>query len=308
MSGGPRTIRDLPPLPPRPVDMHKGQAGRVAIIAGSRGMSGAAVLAGLSALRGGAGLVRVCTPASVLPIIAAGEPCLMTQALPETDQGQADGSNAFRALDLNWPTVVALGPGLGTTSPVQEFVTQVVTRAQVPLVLDADGINCLAGGTLPQWWKQRAPETTVVTPHPGEMKRLRSAAGLSPLDAQDDDGRIRIAHEYAQLTGCVVVLKGHHTVVATASSVYVNTTGNPGMATGGMGDVLTGLIAALIAQGLAPADAARLGVAVHGAAADLLARQLAPVGFLAREVADMIPVALAQTARAPMGFVSLSES
>jgi NAD(P)H-hydrate epimerase len=134
------------------------------------------------------------------------------------------------------------------------------------------------------------------------MARLREAAGLPELMGSDDDTRLRIAHEYAQLTGLTVVLKGHRTVVCTPNEAYVNTTGNPGMATGGMGDVLTGLIAALLAQGLNAYDGARLAVHCHGLAADMCAKRIGPVGYLARDVAETLPAALARASNARIGF------
>jgi hydroxyethylthiazole kinase-like uncharacterized protein yjeF len=298
-------VSELPRLAPRPAQMHKGQAGRVVIVAGSPGMSGAAVLAGLAALRGGAGLVRVCTPASVQPIVAASEPCLMTTGLPENGRGEVDAERALGAIGLEWADVVALGPGIGQSQGARRLVAELLTAAQQPLVIDADGLNNLAAGCAgARWWEQRSGLPTLVTPHPGEMARLRRAAGLAGELTDTDQARLQVAYEYAMLTGAVVVLKGYRTVVCGHEAAYINTTGNPGMATGGMGDVLTGLIASLAAQGLSLFDAARLGVYCHGLAADLLAKRIAPVGYLAREVADAIPAALAQACQAPMGFRS----
>jgi NAD(P)H-hydrate epimerase len=281
--------------------MHKGQAGRVAIIAGSRGMSGAAVLCGLGALRGGAGLVRVYCPQSIQPIVAASEPCLMTVPLPEDAAGRIASGPAGSKLDLDWPTAVALGPGLGQAAELAQFVRYVLRSFAGPLVVDADGLNNLApeGADI---WKARGSRATVITPHPGEMARLRKGAGLPELVGDSDETRRRIAHEYACLAGITVVLKGHRTVVCTPEQVYINTTGNPGMATGGMGDVLTGLIAALLAQGMSAFDAARLAVYVHGLAADRCAKQIAPIGYLARDVADALPPALHEASRPRMGF------
>ena len=300
----PNIVTDIPRLPPRPPEMHKGQAGHVAIIAGSRGMSGAAVLSGLGALRGGAGLVRVCTPESVQPIVAAGEPCLMTVLLPETREGLLDG---LEALDQTWAHALAVGPGLGQSPRLQGLLWKLVESADVPLVIDADGLNNLAGEASSsdetrRRWRGLPDRPTIITPHPGEMARLRKSCGLPELKGNDDQTRLRIAHEFASYADIVVVLKGHRTVVCTRDEAYVNTTGNSGMATGGMGDVLTGLIAALLAQGLSAFDAARLGVYCHAAAADLLARQIGPFGYLAREVADALPAVLEQAARSPIGF------
>ncbi|RMF72377.1 MAG: NAD(P)H-hydrate dehydratase [Planctomycetota bacterium] len=185
---------------------------------------------------------------------------------------------------------------------------EVFRRANGAVVLDADGLNALAefrGGDanpLVANGSDCKRPAMIVTPHPGEMARLRAAAGMPELKGDDDETRLRVAHEYAIRSGATVVLKGHRTVVCTSDRAYINTTGNPGMATGGMGDVLTGLIAALLGQGLEPFDAGRLAAHVHGAAADLCARRVGPVGYLARDVAEHIPPALAQVISAPIGF------
>ncbi len=291
----PPVTSDVPTLPPRDAATHKGQVGRVAIIAGSRGLSGAACLSGLGALRGGAGLVRVYTPESVRPLVAASEPCLMTVALPEDGDGRIVNS-----AETAWATVAAIGPGLGTNFTLPAVVASFLADFAGPVVIDADGLNNLAA--VSHWWAARANRPTVLTPHPGEMARLRTGAGLPPLNGEDDDARLRCAHEYARVTGCIVVLKGHRTVVSAPAQAYINNTGNPGMATGGMGDVLTGLIAALLGQGLSAFDAARLGVYAHGLAADMCAKEIGPLGYLAREVADRLPAALARCAHGPVGF------
>jgi NAD(P)H-hydrate epimerase len=297
----PRVVEDVPEFPARPVAMHKGAAGKVAIIAGSRGMSGAAILAGLGALRGGAGLVRVYCPESVQSIVAASEPCFMTVPLPEDDAGRIAGGDVAAMLDVKWPTVVAVGPGLGVTAELGKLVADVLHAFPGPVVVDADGLNNLAARG-PQPGIARATRATIITPHPGEMARLRQGAGLPPLTGDDDETRVRIAHEYACFSQCVVVLKGQRTVVCTPSDAYINTTGNPGMATGGMGDVLTGLLTALLGQGLSAFDAARLGVYCHGLAADFCHKEIGPVGYLAREVADLLPAALTHAARPRVGF------
>lgn len=296
----PKPTSGLPGLPPRPPEFHKGQAGRVLIIAGSRGMSGAAVLAAQGALRGGAGLVRVGCPKSTQPIVAASEPCLMTVSLREDSQGRLH-RDALRQVDLQWPTVIAVGPGLGQSAALPDLLLRILASFAGPVVIDADGLNNLA--TLGERaWRPRKGRTTIITPHPGEMDRLRQALGLAELRGADDDTRLRVAHEVAERTGAVVVLKGHRTVVSAVDRAFINTTGNPGMATGGMGDVLTGLIAALLGQALDAFDATRLAVHTHGLAADYCAREIAPVGYLARDVAERIPAALQQATRPPLGF------
>jgi NAD(P)H-hydrate epimerase len=315
----PILVTDVPLLPPRAPATHKGQVGRVAIIAGSRGMSGAAVLCGLGALRGGAGLVRVYCPESIQPILAASEPCLMTYALPETRAGvlsfKRSGVSVLTSPD--WSNVVAMGPGLGRDAGLGDLVNAVFQTYPGAVLLDADALNAISasGAWTAEWWRDRqaAPSPTdtpaskppvIVTPHPGEMELLRRSLGISsPEVGPEDSTRIRIASEFARMTSTIVVLKGHRTVVATSDRAYVNTTGNPGMAAGGMGDVLTGLIAALIGQGMAPFDACCLAVYAHGLAGDRLAQRIGPVGFLAREVADELPGALAESSRARIGFL-----
>ena len=297
----PKLTAEVPGLPPRAPETHKGQAGHVAIIAGSRGMSGAAVLSGVGALRGGAGLVRVCCPAAIQPIVAASEPSLMTVPLPDDANGRLSLASPAGHIDLDWPHVLAIGPGLGQNRTLPGLVQALLAAFERPMVVDADGLNNLA--TLPgNVWQARAGRPTVITPHPGEMARVREAAGLPRLHGDDDMTRLRIAHEYAEYAGVTVVLKGHRTIVCTADDAYVNTTGNPGMATGGMGDVLTGLIAALLGQGLPAFDAARLGVYCHGLAGDRCKHEVAPIGYLAREVADHLPAALADTSQPRIGF------
>jgi len=297
----PNPTSDVPALPPRPATLHKGQAGHVALVAGSRGLSGAAVLCGCGALRSGAGLVRLHCPASIQAIVAGSEPSLMTIGLAEDAEGRLTYEGAAARIDLAWPTVLAVGPGLGQALALPDLVAFLLRQFPGPVVLDADGLNN-AAGLGARLWESRPNLPTVVTPHPGEMARLRQAAGLPELSGRDDGVRLQIAHEYAVRTGFTVVLKGHHTVVATATEAYVNPTGNAGMATGGMGDVLTGVIAALLAQGLTAFEAARLGVYVHGLAADRCAQQIGAVGYLAREVADGIPGALAEQSRPRIGF------
>jgi len=306
MSNGvqrPALTSELPEFPARPPTAHKGAVGFVAVVAGSRGMSGAACLAGLGALRGGAGLVRVLTAASVQPIVAMSDPCLMTVPLPETAAGHIarDAWPVVRDGALSWAHVVAFGPGLGRSDDGAALGAALVRECGRLLVVDADGLNNLAPAGAGVWLTRPA-DATILTPHPGELNRLLRGAGLPELSGDDDESRLAAAHAYAAASRCVVVLKGHRTLVCTSDRAYVNTTGNPGMATGGMGDVLTGLIAALAGQGLSAFDAARLGVYCHGLAGDLCASRIGPVGYLARDVAEALPVALARAMNPRMGF------
>jgi NAD(P)H-hydrate epimerase len=275
----------LPQLPSRHRDANKGDFGRVLVIAGSRGMSGAAILCGSAALRGGAGLVRIATPASSLPIVAAGNPCYMTVPLREDEQGciALDARDDVLQL-LAKSSVAVIGPGLGQAAGVQTLVHAIVEHSTIPLVLDADALNALAGST--GLLRQRRA-STILTPHPGEFGRL---LGCDTHAVQAD--RAMPAGRFAAEHGVVLVLKGAGTIVADGRQSYVNTTGNPGMATGGSGDVLAGLIGSLVGQKMEPFAAAQLGVHVHGKAGDLAAENVGEVGLIASDLLDYLPAAL----------------
>jgi ADP-dependent NAD(P)H-hydrate dehydratase len=275
-------IRTVPALKPRAADAHKGDFGRVLVIAGSRGMSGAAVLCASAALRGGAGLVRLAVPESVLPLVAVANPCYMTVPLPEDSDGRLSVLALPMLLDAaRWCTTLALGPGLGQSEDVSAVVLGVLGGTTVPLVLDADGLNAVAAhlGTLTE---RKAP--IVLTPHPGEFARL---LGRSTADVQNSRQAMAIA--FAAAHRAVVALKGQSTVVTDGRRVFINTTGNPGMATGGTGDVLTGLIAALLGQGLEPFTAAQLGVYLHGLAGDLARDALGETSLISSDLLDYLP-------------------
>jgi NAD(P)H-hydrate epimerase len=281
----------LPRLPARKAEMHKGEAGRVAIVGGSLAMTGAPSLSARGALRGGAGLVRVFTPASAHPIVAAQEICVMTTPVEDAGTGELSMDSADALLSaLEWADVVVIGPGLGTSDAVRDVVARLLTINK-PLVLDADGLN--AAAHIEQWWKRRSA-ATIVTPHAGEMARLRRGVGMVESHGSDDQARRANAVEYARHTGAIVALKGRRTVVCEAKTSFVNPTGNAGMAAAGMGDVLTGLIAALWGQGMSPFDAACLAVYAHGEAGDTLVDAIGPFGYLARDVADALPGVLAR--------------
>lgn len=275
-------VRSLVPL--RAPDAHKGTYGRVLVIAGSVGFTGAAVLTTLGALRTGAGLVTVGVPHSVYPIVAA----KVTEGMP-TPLADAAGTIAPQARDriaelAANSDAIAVGPGLSRSDGVWAVVEGLL-QGDRPLVIDADALNVLSGRA--QVLRQsRAP--VVITPHPGELGRLvnRSAAEIQ-ID------RLGAARAAAAQFRCVVLLKGARTVAATPDGqAYIVPTGNPGMATGGMGDVLTGAIAALIGQGRQLAESAYGGAYLHGLAADLIAEARGQVGMLASEVADHLPVAI----------------
>jgi ADP-dependent NAD(P)H-hydrate dehydratase len=279
-----QSVRSIPALPPRPADSHKGHFGFVLVIAGSRGMAGAAALVGAAALRSGAGLVRVACPAEVQPTVASFEPSYMTYPLPCDDQGMIRFTESRTVLDrLIAPAdVVAVGPGLGQSEGVQELIRWVIESTDKPLVIDADGINAL---THQPALLSRLNRPVILTPHPGEFARL---AGTSVAEVQAD--RVQQAARLAASSEpLIVVLKGAQTVVTDGRHVYVNKSGNPGMATGGSGDVLTGVIAALIGQKLAPFDAAQLGVHIHGLAGDIARDQNGMVGMIAGDIVDALP-------------------
>lgn len=283
--GATTNANPLPSWPRRPREANKGSYGKVLVIAGSRGMSGAAVLAGRACLRGGAGLLRIACPFDTQPIIAAGEPCAMTVPLPQTDAGifADDAYDSWRAL-AEASDVVALGPGVGRGESLDRLVPRFITERTRPMVIDADGLNALAGRD-DVFRRGRGP--VVITPHPGEFARLVSS-DIPTVQAN----RETMAAEYARRTGVVVVLKGAGTVVSDGDRVFVNDTGNPGMATAGSGDVLTGLVAALLAQGFSPFDAAVLAVNRHGRAGDLAAATVGEISVIATDLIEFLPKSL----------------
>ena len=253
-------MREL--VPARAADSHKGDFGRVLIVAGSVGRTGAAHLAAIGALRSGAGLVTIAAPRSCVPILAAMAPEYMTEPLEETAGGAIDFAAADRVLDFK-ADVIAIGPGLGQDPSTTAFVHAVVERCGVPLVVDADALNAFAGD--PERLMGRDGVDVIVTPHPGEMARLLN---LTIEQVQAD--RLEHARDFASSHRCHVVLKGHRTVIAAPEGrSFVNLTGNAGMASGGTGDLLTGMIAAWFAQILDAEGACKLAVYLHGTAGDL---------------------------------------
>jgi hydroxyethylthiazole kinase-like uncharacterized protein yjeF len=280
-----QTITEIPRLTARKPDAHKGDFGKVCVVAGSMGMSGAAAITARSAIRGGAGLTRVAVPRSILSIVAAIEPCCTTIPLDEDSDGRIASSAVTAVLEASRQNdVMAVGPGLGVAPGCKAVVEALVGQQGRKMVLDADGLNNLAA--IPDW-PSKVKASLVLTPHPGEMSRLWRSVfrQLSPAD------RIAVAAKLAAKSNSVVVLKGHKTVVADAKRAYINTTGNPGMATGGSGDVLTGVIAALMGQELAPFEAAVLGVHVHGLAGDIAAQMVGEVSLMATDIIEALPKA-----------------
>jgi ADP-dependent NAD(P)H-hydrate dehydratase / NAD(P)H-hydrate epimerase len=268
------TPRDILPLvEPRAVSTHKGTYGHVGAIAGSPGRSGAAVMCARGALRAGAGLVSVMTDSETAKLVHAASIESMTYS----------GNDV--AEFLRNKTAAIVGPGLPDDEDAYRLTRSIVEAIELPLVIDASGLNAFASRA-----KELNPRNLprVITPHPGELARL-----LGSDTGTINDDRIAAVREAARIANCVVVLKGHQTLVAEADGhVWVNPTGNPGMATGGMGDVLAGVIAALLARDADPLDAACTGVFLHGLAGDILAEELGDAGLLATEVADRIPHAM----------------
>ncbi|HET9000735.1 MAG TPA: NAD(P)H-hydrate dehydratase [bacterium] len=275
-------------VPHRPADSHKGRYGRVAILGGARGYAGAPVLAARGAIRAGAGLVTIGLPASLAAIPPASLPEAMTRPLPESAAGALCEAGAEAAREFAGSAdVLAVGPGLTTHPETVGLIRGLLPRVTGPVVLDADGLNAFAGEAQRL---REVPGPLVITPHPGEMARL---LGREVGEVQED--RLATARAAASLVHGVALLKGARTVVAGPDGyAMVIPTGNPGMATGGMGDVLTGAVAALIGAGLAPFEAAVCAAYLHGLAGDLAADSRGEWGLLASEVADHLPRALAR--------------
>lgn len=281
-------------VPVRRPDAHKGDGGHVLVIAGSFGKTGAAQLVSRAAARAGAGLVTLVGPRSLYDVYAAGVLEAMTDALPDRDGRMLFDEPYLKAL-LAGKTAVVVGPGLGTHDDGQRIVAWLLAHAAVPLVLDADALTCVARDPS---MLDRAAGPVVLTPHPGEMSRL---LGTDSAAVQAD--RVRAARRLAAVHRCVAVLKGARTVIADGASgapdepVWINPTGNPGLASGGTGDVLAGILGGLLAQGIEPTGAARLGVFVHGAVADRVAAEIGQIGLLASDLIAHLPAGLRSIGR-----------
>ncbi len=276
-------IEKLPRLQERTADSHKGTYGTVLALAGGRGSAGAAALVGGASLRSGAGLVRVVCPEEVQTTVASFEPSYMTYPVAQDPEGLVTFEAAKKVLERFVPqaTVLAMGPGLGQSADLRELVRWVVETVEIPTILDADALNNLAGQTEVLGQLQRP---VVITPHPGEFSRL---TGRDTKEIQGDRETHAVGFA-ASARNLTLVLKGAETIVTDGQRVYTNTTGNPGMATGGSGDVLTGVIAALIAQGMDPFDAACLGVYAHGLAGDIARDNNGMVGLIAGDIVDAL--------------------
>ncbi len=326
---------DLPGITPRRAESHKGDFGKVLVIAGSECMIGAPAMVATGAMRAGTGLCRIATGKDILPQVLTICPVATGFIV-----NPRDIKSLLDYADLH--DAVAIGPGLGMGASTKKLVLELLQRHQGPMVVDADALNILAALEASEWPTRRDWSNIILTPHMGEFMRLMAAVakrggniGLvaekasptvsSPRSLADDDepstadgvvldmaddpvatvenapetavkggsDRTALAELLSRATGCVVVLKGHHTVIAEGGRVGINKTGNPAMATAGSGDVLTGVIASLIGQGLSCAQAARLGVHLHGLAGDLAAKAIGPAGILASDIAEYIPRAIA---------------
>ena len=281
------TPHDLGPLfAPRPADSNKGMYGHVLVIGGSLGKAGAAVMAGISALRIGAGLSTVATAKSILPTVAGFHPELMTEPLPETAGGTISNAAFERIKNLaKEKFVLAVGPGISQHPETAELVRKIIAQLHAPTVLDADGLNAFDGRT---GELNGRDQTLVITPHPGEMARL---AGISIADVQKD--RLGVARKFAREHNLIVVLKGNRTlVVKPEGDASVNTTGNPGMATGGTGDILTGMVGGMLAQNPKRAfEAVLAAVYLHGLSGDVMSESLGEPSLIATDLLTGLPEA-----------------
>jgi hydroxyethylthiazole kinase-like uncharacterized protein yjeF len=278
-----------PLVPVRAPEAHKGSCGHVLLVAGSRGHTGAALLAAHAACRTGAGLTTLAGPASLNTVYCNGAPEVMTAPLRDSDGLLEFDEAAMRTL-LEGKTAVVVGPGMGTHTAAAALVRFLLAEVPLPMVIDADALTCLARDLAVL---KTARAHALLTPHPGEMARL-----LAGDTATVQADRVGIARVFAREHGCVLVLKGARSVIAAPDgAVSINSSGNPGMASGGMGDALSGILGGLLAQGLSPADAACLGVYLHGEIADHVAATRGQIGLLASDVIDGVP----------MGFERLRE-
>jgi NAD(P)H-hydrate epimerase len=292
-----RDVSDQPLrlLSPRALDAHKGDFGRVLVVAGSREMPGAAALCGLAALRSGAGLATVATVRSALPIVAGHSPCYTLCGLEEDADGRALAENAARLLERGLRADAwALGPGLGLTPDVEQLVCELYRRVTAPMVVDADALNALAAH----------PEVLgapggprIFTPHAGEFARVTGETLAADLPTRAAQAARFVRRCEADLGRCVgaqpivVLVKGRFTLIVEAERYAINRTGNPGMATGGVGDCLTGMLAALMGQRFSPWEAGRLAAHVHGAAGDAAAAELGQTALIAADLLAQLPAA-----------------
>ena len=288
------TAQDIASLfKPRPRDSNKGSYGHVLVIGGSLGKVGSVAMAGMAALRSGAGLSTVATPKSVLATVAGFHPELMTEPLDETDEGSIALKAKVRIDDLvKGKSVIAIGPGVSRHLETSALMCHLVKTVRQPVVLDADGLNAFAGHSQELNGKGRS---LIITPHPGEMARL---AGCSIAEVQAD--RINVARDFSREHHLIIVLKGHRTLVAQPNgAVWVNTTGNPGMATGGTGDILTGMVAGIMAQNPGRIfEAVIAAVHLHGLAGDVACAATGEQSLVATDLIEALPEAFRRVRQA----------
>ncbi len=278
---------DLPALPERSPQGHKGTFGKVAIVGGSVGMSGAVCLSAVAALRTGSGLVTAVVPASIQSIVAAYEPCVMTLGLADSEAGNSSMRDRQLRQIVAGSDALAVGPGLGQGEVQLGLVRYLLESCECPLVLDADALNLAAAGRLlASGSVSRAGRPVILTPHPGEFARL---TGLTVGEIDSD--REGVAVQFARSTGTTVVLKGPGTVVTDGERTWVNSTGNSGMATAGSGDVLTGVVVSLLGQNSGAFEAAAIAVCAHGLAGDAAAERWTRRGLIASDLLNFLPEA-----------------
>lgn len=279
-------VKSLPKISSRKPDTHKGDYGRILVLAGSCGMTGASCLCSKAALRAGAGLVTLGIPESLQGIVASKLTCVMTHPLPETHLKTLSELGRQDILDFSQQfDVVAIGPGLSQYLETRKLVLWLLQSLDCPIVLDADGIHALADNidVLRQIKKQ-----IVLTPHPGEMACLMGVSSTQEIQSK----RLEVSRIFMQgRKNVTLVLKGHQTLVVNEERFYINKTGNPGMATAGTGDVLAGMIAAFVGQNYSPFEAAQLGVYLHGMAGDLAAQETGEISLIATDILDKLPKA-----------------
>ena len=277
-------------LPTRNKESHKGDFGRVLMIGGSRGMAGAIAMSGIAALRSGSGLLKIATPDSIQESVASFSPCLMTVGI-ESKKGYFSSGAIDQLLEeAEWADVIAIGPGMGRFKSQQKLVETLYTELPQPLIVDADGLNLLADSDAAL---AEHKGLRMLTPHPGEFQRLQECK------TTDRETMADMALEMAFEAQVTVVLKGARTLVTDGKDRFINRTGNPGMATAGSGDVLTGVIASLVGQGLEPFEASRLGVHLHGLAGDIAADSVGQTSLIATDLIEFLPAALKQYQASP---------
>lgn len=275
-------LEQLPPLPVRTPESHKGSCGRVLVIAGSAGMTGAGAMASMASLRAGAGVVLWAIPKSLNAVAEAISMEVMSLPVPDTPAGAPSMEAREILVEAARETdCVIIGPGLPVAGDTGELMRLLIPEIYPPLIIDGGAFAAIATEFM-IIRKRQSP--TIITPHPGEMSRI---TGKSIPEVQEK--RTEFATKYAKVSGAVVALKGHNTIVTDGTDVYVNETGNPGLATAGTGDVLTGIIAGLVGQGMAPMEAAKLGVFLHGLAGDYVTEEKGQHGVIASDVIERIP-------------------